>query len=203
MKLYFHPMSSSSRRAYATALHLGIAFDRQLIDLANPGDRAQLALINPNHKIPVLVDGDFVLWESHAIMRYLCGKTPNQTLYPNEPRMRADVDRWLDWSSAHLAPAVCPISFERLWKKFVGGGEPDQALIARSEKFFHQFAKVLDDHLASREWLAGKSPTLADYSVAAVLMYRAKTQLPVEGYAHLLRHLDRVATLDAWRQSEC
>ena len=202
MKLYMHPMSSSSRRAYATALHLGIAFDQQLIDLAKPADRAQLVQINPNNKIPVLVDGDFVLWESHAIMRYLCGKAPSQTLYPNEPRMRADVDRWLDWSAAHLAPAVSPISFEKMWKKFVGGGEPDQTVIERHERFFHQFAKVLDQHLADREWLAGKSPTLADYSIAAVLMYRAPTKLPIEGYSHLVRYLDRIATLDAWKRSE-
>ena len=203
MKLYYHPQSSSARRAYMTVLHLGIEIEQQRIDLTSEHDRALLRELNPNSKIPVLVDGDFVLWESHAIMRYLCAKTPSQKLYPSDPRLRAEVDRWLDWSGAHLGPSVGPISFERLWKKLVTGGDPDPAVIARYERFFHQFAAVLDQHLGKRDWLALPAPSLADFSVASVLMYRAKAELPIERYGNVVRYLDRVATLEAWKRSEC
>ncbi len=202
MKIYHHPMSSSARRAVMTATALGIRFESHLIDLVRPADRAALVAINPNNKIPVLVDGDLVLWESHAIMRYLCANTPDHTLYPSEPRARAEVDRWLDWSLAHLGPAVGPINFERMWKKIVTGGDPDPDLIARQEKLVHQFAKVIDHHLADRTWLAGKAPTIADFSIAAVLMYRTATMLPLDAYQHLLAYLDRVAKLPAWQATE-
>lgn len=202
MKIYHHAMSSSARRAVATATALGIPFESHVVDLIAPADRATLVALNPNNKIPVLVDGDFVLWESHAIMRYLCAKTPAQTLYPPEPRPRAEVDRWLDWSLAHLGPAVGPISFEKMWKKLVTGADPDPALVERFEKVLHQLAAVVDRHLANRTWIAGPAPTLADYSIASVLMYRAKTQLPLDGYKHLLAYLGRVAELPAWRATE-
>jgi glutathione S-transferase len=195
-------MSSSSRRVTVTVAALGLELDRQLIDLGKPEDRAQLAAINPNAKIPVLVDGELVLWESHAIMQYLCGKVLGQTLYPVELRARADVDRWLFWIASHLSPAVGPISFERMWKKFVTGGDPDPALVERYERFFHQAVAVIDAHLANRTWLSGESPTLADFSVVSTLMYRARTALPLEPYPNVRAHLARVEALEAWRTTD-
>ena len=202
MKLYHHPLSSSSRRVALTVATLGISLEQQLIDLGKAEDRARLGSLNPNTKIPVLVDGELVLWESHAIMQYLCGKVPGQTLYPGELRARAEVDRWLFWTACHLGPAVGPINFEKLWKKFVTGGEPDPAMVARYERFFHQAATVLDAQLATRTWLAGETPTLADFSIASTLMYASRTELPLEPYAHVRAYLARVHELEAWRATD-
>lgn len=207
MRLYGHPMSSNSRRVIATAAHLGIDLELRLIDLGNAEDRAVLREVNPNDKVPALVDGDFVLWESHAIMQYLCEQVPGQTLYPDatgasERRARADVNRWLYWVSSHLAPAVGPINFERMWKRFTIGGPPDEALIARYERFFHHAAGVLDAHLAGRTWIAGDRLTLADFSVGATMMYMRPTQLPVDGYPNVVAHVARVHALEAWRSTE-
>ncbi len=60
-----------------------------------------MAAVNPNTKVPVLVDGDFVLWESSAINAYLCSKAPGQMLLPTDPRELAEVNRWLLWTTAH------------------------------------------------------------------------------------------------------
>ena len=203
MKLYHAALSSSARRVTITAHHLGLRLDEQLVDLRRPEDRARLIAINPNNKIPVLEDGDFVLWESHAIMQYLCDKAgPQQTLYPAELRARADVNRWLFWSSSHLAPAVGPINFERMWKKWVTGGDADPALVARHEGFFHLAAKVLEGHLADRTWVSGRDLTLADISIGATLMYAEKTQLPLEPYPRLRAYLGRVRALEGWKATE-
>jgi glutathione S-transferase len=202
VKLIHHPLSSSSRRASVTAAHLGIALEHRLIDLGKPEDRAAVAAINPNAKIPVLVDGDLVLWESHAIMTYLCGKTPGQTLYPTDLAERADVDRWLFWTASHLSPCVAPINFERMWKRFTAGGEPDASVIARYERFFHQFAAVLDKHLIGRTWIAGDRTSLADLSVGATLMYAQPTKLPIDAYQNVLALVARVHALPAWQATE-
>src|SRR5678815_5249851 len=96
MKLHYGTLSSSSRRVTIVASILGIPLELHPVDLRDKAARAALERKNPNSKIPVLEDGDFVLWESNAIMQYLCEKTPGQTLLPSEVRARADVQRWLN-----------------------------------------------------------------------------------------------------------
>jgi glutathione S-transferase len=202
MKLFHSPLSSSARRVSVTAYHLGIRLQERLVNLGSAADRQMLAAINPNGKIPVLQDGDLVLWESHAIMQYLCELTPGQSLYPTGLRPRTEVNRWLFWVSSHLAPAVAPINFERLWKKLVSGGAPDPALIERQEGCFHLTARVLEGHLANREWLCGDQLSLADISASATLMYAEVTRLPVDPYPRLRALISRVRALPAWKTSE-
>jgi glutathione S-transferase len=200
VKLYYANASSSSRRVSLTIAHLGLDLEHVPIDLMK--DRPRLTALNPNSKIPVLEDGDLRLWESHAIMLYLCDRTPEQQLAPTELRLRADVLRWLFWTSAHLSPAAGGIAFERLWKKLVTGGGPDPAQIAYHERFLHQFLTVLDDRLASRTWIVGEALTLADFSVAATLMYAEKVELPIAGYRHVAALRARVRDLPAWKRTE-
>ena len=80
------------------AVHLGVALDLVEINLASPDDRLRVEALNANSKGPVLVDGPLVLWESCAIMQYLADRTPGQTLYPQDPAARADVNRWMFWT---------------------------------------------------------------------------------------------------------
>ena len=202
MKLFQHPISGNSRRVTLTAAHLGLALETRAIDLASPEDRKVLVAINPNNKIPVLVDGDLVLWESNAIMKYLCAQVPGQTLYPADARGQADVDRWIHWTTAHLVSAVAPINMERLWKKYRGGGDPDQTIIDRAEVMFHQAARVLEAHLTGRSWLVGDAPTLADFSLAPVFLYAVEAKLPVDPYPNIRAHRQRVFALPAWQATE-
>jgi glutathione S-transferase len=199
-RLHYDNRSSSSRRVSVTVAHLGIQLEHQHVDLMT--DRPALAKLNPNVKIPVLEQGDFVLWESHAIMQYLCERTPGQQLYPSEPRARADVQRWLFWISAHLSGAVGGIAFEKMWKRLVGAGDPDPARIAQHEQVWHQLAKVADAHLADRTWLSGSAVTLADLSLAGTLMYAPRIELPLAPYPRVQALLDRVHALPAWQQTE-
>ena len=208
MKLYTHALSSSARRVNLTVAHLGLSLETRQIDLRSQADRAELGTVNPNGKIPALVDpaANLTLWESHAIAQYLCDRAgaKGAELYPTDLAIRADVNRWLYWVSAHLAPAVGPISFEKLWKKFVEGpnAQPDAAVLARYERFLHAALGVLDKHLTDRTWVVGKTLTLADYSIASTLMYRAATQLPLDAYQHVLAHLARVEDTAAWKATE-
>lgn len=204
MMLYTHSISSSSRRVNLMVAHLGIQLDQTLIDLRRPEDRAKLVAVNPNAKIPVLVTPELTLWESHAIAQYLCDRDPRGAeLYPTDIVSRADVNRWLFWVSAHLAPNVGHILFERLWRRFAQPGTaPDAAVIAKHEGMLQQAAKVLDAHLADRQWVVGKSLTLADYSIASTLMYRAAGQLPLEAFANVAAYLARVEATPAWAATE-
>ena len=95
MKLYHFPFSPNSRRVLAVAYHLGIELELQALDLPK-GEHMQpfFVKLNPNHQIPTLVDGDYVLWESAAIMIYLTTRKPGNTLYSGEPKTQSDINRW-------------------------------------------------------------------------------------------------------------
>lgn len=202
MKLIYGSLSSSSRRVRITARLLGINLEEVAVDLRDPKDRAELVRLNPNNKVPVLVDGNFVLWESIAIMQYLCDHTPSQQLYPVDARPRAEVNRWLSWSQAHWATAVGGLGWENVWKRFVTGEGPDAGQVARHEGFLAQFATVLDHHLAGRTWLAAEVVTLADIAVAAPLLMTKLARLPLRNYQNVQAWYERVRNLPAWQETE-
>ena len=202
MKLYFNKLSSSSRRVTITAALLGVQLEEHSVDLRDRAAREALERFNANSKVPVLVDGDFVLWESSAIMQYLCEKTPGQSLYPSEPRARADVHRWLSWCAAHWSTAAGFLGWENIWKKVTTGADPDPEQVKRFEAMFAQFATVLDRHLADRTWLVGESLTIADIAIATPLMGTRAARLPVRPFANIQTWFARVQELPAWRQTE-
>jgi glutathione S-transferase len=201
MRLYHNAYSSNSRRVVMTAHHLNIPLELVSVDLMSPADREKLVRINPNSKIPVLEDGELMLWESCAIMQYLAEQTPGQTLYPAEVRARADVHRWLFWCVQHFSPAIGIVVWENYIKGMIGAGDPDPYEVARGELLLAQFARVLDDHLARREWICGDDLTLADFAIAAPLMASERGRLPVRQYRNLQAWFTKVQELDAWRQT--
>lgn len=204
MRLYYHPVSSNSRRVLLTAIILDAKLDLITVDLLKGEHRADAYLrINPNGKVPLLDDDGFRLWESHAIMQYLADKKGEELLYPKDVQRRADINRWLFWSAYHFTPAVGIISRERISKKMVGGtGDPDPAEIARGEALLFASAKVLDGHLADKQWIAQDGLTLADLAIASPLMHAKAAKLPIAAYGHLQRWFAQVRALDAWQKSE-
>jgi glutathione S-transferase len=182
--------------------HLGIAFDLVKIDLASQDDRRRLGEVNDNRKLPVLIDGDFILWESCAIMQYLADGTPGQTVWPQERRARADVSRWMFWACQHFSPAIGVLTWEHIWKKFVTGQDADPKEVTRGEADLAEAARVLDKHLSTRRWLVGDDVTLADYAVVAPLMYKDKASLPLDGYPHLRAWFACIQALPAWQRTD-
>lgn len=202
MKLYQFPLSPNSRRVVAVLKHLQIPCELQTIDLSK---REQLApdfiQLNPNHKLPTLVDGDFVLWESNAIMQYLCSKVAHNTLYPTDPVKQADINRWLFWQTAHWGSACGILIFERIIKPAFKLGEPDIQEVAKGEELVHRFASVLEAHLQGREWLVGDNLTLADYAVGSFLDLAAMAQFPLAPYSEIPRWYRQIEQLPAWKSS--
>jgi glutathione S-transferase len=201
MRLYYHPLSSNSRRALLTAYHLWLDLELVAVDLSRGEHKTPEVLrLNPNGRVPILVDGEFHLWESHAIMQYLADKSPEQDIYPKNVPARADVNRWLFWSASHFAPAAGFIIRELVSKRILGGA-PDPREIARGEALLHQAALVLDSHLAGKQWIAQDRLTLADFAIAAPLMHMSAARLPVTEFENLQAWFARVRSLDAWIKS--
>ncbi len=158
--------------------------------------------LNPNHRVPVLEDGGFVLWESCAIMQFLADTVPGQTLYPTDPRSRADVNRWLFWCAQDFMPGATILNKENKIKALAGLGATDASEVARGERMFRTAAEVLDRHLQGREWICDSGLSLADLAVAAPLTDAERSKMPVAGLVNLERWFRRVQALDCWKATE-
>jgi glutathione S-transferase len=200
MKLYGFPPSPNTWKVRAVAAQLGIPLDLVLVDLTKPRTPDYLAL-NPAGRTPTLVDGDFTLTESNAIMQYLASRVPS-TLWPDDARSRADITRWLSWQLAHWGSECCqPLIFQRLVKKLLNLGPPDEAVVAKGTEAFNREARILDAHLSKQPYLVGDAITLADFAVAAQLFYAKEGELPLAPYAHVRDWFARVSALPAWRNT--
>lgn len=145
----------------------GMAFGRN-------HDPEYLAM-NPNARVPTLVDGDYVLWESHSIMRYLVlAYRPDSPICPDAPKRRAAVDRWLDWVLSTVQPADRPV----FWALVRTPPEQrDTVAIQKDADAEAEVWEIADAQLATRRFLEGDDFTIADIAVGAF----ARRWLRVEG----------------------
>jgi glutathione S-transferase len=142
--------------------------------------------MNPNGRVPTLVDGDFVLWESNSIMRYLVlAYAEESPIYPQAPKRRAGVDRWLDWTLSTLQPVDRPV-FWALVRTPVE--QRDMAAIQKDADAEAVQWRIVDHQLATRRFIEGDDFTLADIAIGAY----ARRWLGVEGISRPpLPHLER------------
>ena len=202
MKLYFNPLSPNVRRVRLTAAVLGLELEEKLLDFSKGEHKnPEYLLLNPNGAVPTLVDGDFVLTESRAIMQYLASKKPESGLLPRDEAARADVTRWQFWDSSHFSPQLGTFAFEKLIKGMVGLGEPDSSKLNDALVNFKRFAAVLNQRLEGRQYVVGNSLTLADLTLASSMMYAKQTEVPVADFPNVERWFSRIAALDGWKKS--
>jgi glutathione S-transferase len=94
--------------------------------------------------VPTLVDGERVLWESSAIMAYLCIKQGSDMWPTRDPDEQVEVLRWISWNDCHWAPAVAPFYFEHIVKSTFGIGSPDVESLKPKVANLRKFAEVLE-----------------------------------------------------------
>ena len=202
MKLYGFPPSPNTRKVQAVIEALEMPVEFQVVDLGKGEQRKpEYLALNPTGRAPTLVDGDFVLWESNAIMQYLASRRPN-SLWPDDRKTQADINRWLCWQLGHWNEGTGRLIFQRLVKPLLKIGEPDAAEIKRGDELFRRDAAVLDNWLARRKYLVGSGVTLADFAVAAPLMHVSPAQLPVENYPNLMAWYARIEAEPGWKKSQ-
>ncbi len=202
MKLYMNPLSPNVRRVRLTAAVLGIELEEKTLDFTKGEHKAPEHLaLNPNGAIPTLVDGDFALSESRAIMQYLASKKPDSGLLPKDESARADVTRWQFWDAAHFSANVGTVSFQRVFKPMMGMGDPDQAKVEEALTNFRRYAAVLDERLKGRTYVVGDQLTLADLTLASSLMYAKQAEIPIAEFPNLMAWFSRITELDAWKKT--
>lgn len=143
-----------------TAGELGLAFERREAGGAHGVvDTPEYRRMNPNGLVPVIEDGGFVLWESNAIVRYLAARHGAGTLWPDDARRRADIDRWMEWQSTTFTPAMRDAFLHTVR---LPAERRDPAAAEASRAASGKAAAILDAHLAGREFVAGDAFSPAD-----------------------------------------
>jgi len=169
LKILGRNNSSNVTKATWAAEELGLPFERLDIGGEYGGnDQADYLAMNPNGRVPTIVDGDFVLWESNAIVRYLCAKHDFGGMYPEDLQVRADLDRWMDWQQTTVAPAMRDVFWglirtapeQRNWEQIHAGVRASAAAF-----------RMLDARLEGRDFVGGDRLTMADFPFGC-MVYR-------------------------------
>ena len=154
--------SFNTSKVVYTAEELGLDYDFVALDFqAGETKTPEHMARHPLGKAPTLTDGDNTLFESGAICRYLASKSQS-ALYPTDLAQRAQVDQWMNFFSIHPGRWIGSLLWERYMKPSMGIGEPNESAVKEAIGFLDQQMAVVDNQLASNDWLAGNAISLAD-----------------------------------------
>ena len=166
IKIY-GPKLGSAFRCHVLMLEMGIEFEEIKVDFEK-GDqfKPEYLKLNPNGKIPCIVDGDFVLWESMAINNYLATKY-NNDLLGSSPEEKALVDQWSYWSILEIQSNLYTIAFQNFR---VPEDQRDEKAINKALEELPKVFKILDNQLEGKEYILGNKFSLADINVASCVL---------------------------------
>jgi len=188
MKLYGFPPTRSIRVLW-TLRELCVEFEFVNVNLmAGENRHPEFLALNPAGKVPVLVDGEFVLTESVAIVLYLAEKYAEKNLLPVGVESRAQVNRWLMFTATELEQPLWRISkHTALYPK--DKRLPEEVPLARQD--FHDMAVVMEEHMKGRQFLVGENVTVADLVAAYTLDWANEVHL-IDASPELRHYMDRM-----------
>ena len=167
---------------------IGLAYERR--------DEGPELAQNPNGLVPVIVDGDFVLWESHTILRYLVGRYGGAALLPQEPRRRAEVEQWIDWQATDLNSSW-RYAFMALVRRDPAFDDPRQ--IAASTTNWNRMMSILDARLAATQaFVVGADFTLADIPIGLSVNRWLMTPIEHSSLPVVLAYYERMSARPAF-----
>ncbi|KAL7637602.1 UNVERIFIED_CONTAM: hypothetical protein RMT77_012331 [Armadillidium vulgare] len=185
MDFYYSEISAPSRAVMLLAKNLGVNLNKKHFDLFKKEQmNPEFLAINPQHCVPTLVDGDFVLWESRAICTYIASRYgKDDSLYPNDPRTRAQIDRLLYFDMGTLfkrfGDYIQPIVFK--------GEEPD----TEKSRLVHEALEWLDRFIEGHDFVVGNKLTVADYALIASVSTFIEAGIDLSGHPNVKNWADR------------
>lgn len=189
IKLYDHPLSGNSYKSRLALNHLGVEYERITVDVfKGEQNDPKFAALNPNKKIPVLVDEDFVMWESNSLLFYIGKKYSPNDIYPEDPRTHGLVAQWLLFGKTSIDPNL---AMARYLTRFGSGEEHELQQLAKCRAHGMQALKILDDHLQDNEFLAG-GYTIADMGCYPYVHLAPEGEVDIEAYSNVTSWIDRI-----------
>ena len=186
MKLYGIPGSRAVRSIWA-AEEVGVDYELISTSYLEESKTSEYLAINPNGRIPALVDGDLELFESMAINLYLA-KTYGGKLYPSDSHDEARAIQWTIWGMTELEPHLIPMV---LHKVLLPEDQRDPAVVSKAEAAVEKPLGVLNAHVSDREYLLGGDFTIADLNLAGALSIAHFASFDISKFENAARWLNR------------
>jgi glutathione S-transferase len=189
IRLFRYALSGHSHRVELLLSLLGLAFERVEIDLSKREHRTgEFAAKNPFLQVPVIEDGDVTLADSNAILVYLATRyDPSRRWLPSDPVRAAHVQRWLSVAAGELASGP---NSARVAVVFGKGIEPE-----RAQAIAYRLFGILQGHLATRKFLVGDGPTIADVAIYSYTACAPEGGVSLEPFSNVRSWLRRVEAL--------
>ena len=198
MEVLLDPRTVNSRKVLAGLKLIGADYDVRKYDYFQAEQKSdEFVAVNPNAAFPALIDDDFILWESNAILQYAAEKVGNTNAYPTDVKTRADINRWLLWESSSWFGSCYVYLVENCVKPLLGD-TTDESILANEQENFHKLANILDTRLKNSTFLCGEDPTIADVAVAAPMHLHAWAKLPLGDHPNLIRWMTKEIENSSW-----
>lgn len=198
LTLWGRANSINVQKVMWTAVELGL--DHERIDAGGAFgrlDTAEYGALNPNRRVPTLVDGDVVLWESNVIVRYLAAKYGAGGLCPADPADRARADQWMDWFITTMVADLIAV-FRQLIR--TAEADRDQDAIDASLGRLDAAWDIVEGHLADREdYMVGDGLTMGDIPVGAAAYRYYGLDIPRPDRPHVHAWYQRLAERPAFQ----
>lgn len=160
-------------------------------------DSPEYRALNPNGLVPTIDDDGFILWESGAIVRYLAAKHSAGTLWPTDLKVRAEADRWMDWTNTTFWPAIRPV-FWNLIRTPVEQRDPKA--MEESRLATVEVLKRVEAHLAGRRHIAGDTFTMGDIPLGCGIWRWFALPIERPAFPNVQRWFDTLSERPAFRK---
>jgi glutathione S-transferase len=204
LKIYASPLSANGRKVLAVSRHLGLNPEIHDVNVyRGEGRTPQYLAINRSGKIPTLIDGEFVLSESNAILQYLAEAHGANRLWSSDSKQRGRIAHWLFWESAHWQPTLIAFLSELVGHRLLPERIPKpQHAPDWSSAAVQPILNALETGLSANAFLTGAEPTIADFSVAGMTTYFRAAAFPFQRFPKIADWYGRLESLESWRGTE-
>ncbi|HXN31343.1 MAG TPA: glutathione S-transferase N-terminal domain-containing protein [Polyangiaceae bacterium] len=202
MKIYGHPMSTCTRKVLATLHEKKASFEIVPVDLTTGAHKRPEHLARqPFGQIPVIDDGDFRLYESRAIIRYLDQVLPGATLTPSDPKGRGLMEQWISVETSNFTPHAMTIIYQLFFGP-MRGAQPDPAKVEEGRTKLAKSVEVLDRQLAGGPYLLGERFSLADICYMPYFEYLTQTAAKdaLLDHANVAAWWKRTSERESWKK---
>jgi glutathione S-transferase len=179
IKVWGRRTASNVQKVMWCVDELGVAHEHIHIPFGRAKEDPAYLAINPNGRVPAIEEDGFILWESNSCVRYIAARFGAGTLWPTDPRVRADAERWMDWQLTTLSEPTDTIFIGLVVKQ---PEQRDMAAIAAATKRLNALWAIVDKMLATRKFVVGDDLTIGDIPMG-IAAHRWFT-IPVERDRH-------------------
>jgi glutathione S-transferase len=199
LKIMGRDTSSNVQKVLWVCGELDLPFERE--DIGGPfggNDKPEYLALNPNGRVPTIIDDGYVLWESNSCTRYLAAKHGGDPLSPADLQIRGNAERWMDWQLTTMSPALVPV----FWGLVRTPPEKrDMDAIEAARKKLSGLIGFMDAQLSKTTYLAGDDFTIGDIPLGITAYRWFVMDMERENYPNLKRWYDLLTTRKAFQDA--